>query len=262
MKFYFLFFLIILCNLQHVTAQALLPGITVKDFNGKIIVSWQNGYKVPITTINIQRSFDSTKNYSTIGTVLNPQNLENGYADNKPPYNKMYYRVFISFEGGAYLFSSIVRPVKELPVKDTSKHMEPADVTSALRFPWQVNPYADATIQKPPSKDSIVVKKDPDAITYPSQRIYTAAENNVVIHLPGADSKKYLAKFFDDENTFLFELSKLKEEYLIIEKVNFVHAGWFHFELFENGKLLEKNKFYIGKDSKNNNDSNKRSGNK
>ncbi|MEO6489122.1 MAG: hypothetical protein ABIO04_04205 [Ferruginibacter sp.] len=253
-----IFFLLILVS-QVAISQELLPNITVKNFNNKIIVSWQNGYKVPITSISIQRSFDSLKNYNTIGSVLNPQNLENGYADNKPPYNKMYYRVFISFEGGAYLFSSIVRPVKEMLDTDSSK-VTPESIAENTRFPWQSNPYADAGIHKPPGKDS--VKNDPEMITYPSQRIYSVRENNVILHLTDAATKKYHAKFYDDQDKLLFELTKLKEEYLIIEKVNFVHAGWFHFELFENDLLIEKNKFYVGKDIKNSNDINKRSGNK
>lgn len=254
-KYNFPILLFFLVTVSNVKAQEFLPGITVKDFNGKIIVSWQNAYKVPVSNISIQRSFDSLKNYTTIGSVLNPQNLENGYADDKPPYNKMYYRVFISFEGGSYLFSSIERPVKEIPVKDSSNGMDEV-AENNIRFPWQVNPFADPAITVPPKKDA------PEIISYPSRRIYSARENNVVIHLPDAAFKKYHARFYDIDDNFLFELTKLKEEYLIIEKVNFVHAGWFHFELFENGKLVEKNKFYIGKDSKNNDDHNKKSGNK
>ncbi len=250
-KYRLIFLLSFLMAVRTASAQKVLPDISVKDFNGKIIVSWQNAYKVPVTTINIQRSFDSTKNFTTIGSVLNPQNLENGYADDKPPYNKMYYRVFISFEGGSYLFSSTVRPVKDVPEKDTT-------TSDNLRYPWQVDPFADSSIQVPPKKDSIKINEP--VITYPSQRIYTARENNVVIHLPDAELKKYHIKFYDENDNFLFELTKLKEEYLIIEKVNFVHAGWFHFELLENGKLLEKNRFYIGKDGKNNGE--KRPGNK
>jgi hypothetical protein len=244
-----IFFILIV---QGSLAQQFLPNITVTDFNGKMVVSWQNAYKVPVTNINIQRSFDSTKNYTTIGSVLNPQNIENGYADNKPPYNKMYYRVFISFEGGSYLFSSIVRPIKDIPVKDTSRPGQP-DISDNIRYPWQVNPFADYSIQKPPLKDSLIIINDPEHMPYPSQVIYTARENNVVIHLQDPQTKKYIAKFYDDAGNFLFELTKLKEEYFIVEKVNFMHVGWFHFELFENGKLIEKNKFFIGKDVKNEN---------
>ena len=97
----------------------------------------------------------------------------------------------------------------------------------------------------------IIPKKD--EITYPSNRIYTGKHNNVVIYLPGAVQKKYNVKFYDEEDKFLFELNRIAEDFLIIEKVNFIHAGWFHFEIFDNGKLIEKNRFYIPKDGKNNN---------
>ena len=274
--------------MHDVSAQEVLPRITVKDFNGKIVVSWQNAYNIPVSNISIQRSFDSTKNFSSIGTVLNPQNLENGFADDKPPYNKMYYRVFISFEGGSYLFSSTARPVKDPPVKKEPE-ITNVDITAAEtedtvankiedstgnktaniiqsnanipRFPWQASALTDSIAKIPAKKDPPVVKNDPEVITYPSQRIFTGRENNLVIHLRDAAFKKYTVKFFDENDNFLFELTKLREEYLIVEKVNFVHSGWFHFELFENGKLIEKNKFFIGKDGKNtNNDSNNRKG--
>ena len=274
--------------MHDVSAQEVLPRITVKDFNGKIVVSWQNAYNIPVSNISIQRSFDSTKNFSSIGTVLNPQNLENGFADDKPPYNKMYYRVFISFEGGSYLFSSTARPVKDPPVKkepeitnvditavetedtvvnkiEDSTGNKTANITQSNanipRFPWQASALTDSIAKIPAKKDPPVVKNDPEVITYPSQRIFTGRENNLVIHLRDAAFKKYTVKFFDENDNFLFELTKLREEYLIVEKVNFVHSGWFHFELFENGKLIEKNKFFIGKDGKNtNNDSNNRKG--
>lgn len=255
---------------SYLFAQEVLPGITVKNMNGKIIVSWLNDYAKPVTNILIQRSFDSLKNFKTIGSVLNPLNKENGYPDVNPPYNKMYYRLSISFEGGTYVIGPSVRPVKEIQVaipeepymtepepelqpepgkqptapKDSVKKPATKQPEPNVRFPWQLNQSFDSSVIIPPKKDEI---------TYPSNRVFTGRQNNVVIHLPEASVKKYMVKFFDEEERFLFELNKLHEEYLIIEKVNFKHAGWFNFEVYVNGKLIEKNKFYIGKDGKNNN---------
>ncbi len=250
-----------------VFAQNSLPEITVKNLNGRIIVSWLNDYKQPITNIFIQRSYDSLKHFSTIGSVLNPLNKENGYPDINPPYNKMYYRVSISFEGGAYIIGPSTRPVKEIPEpvvvdepddKDSnavSIYVPPPPRTTpknnpsqpvpvpVTHYPWQLNQSIDSSV--------IIPKKD--EITYPSNRIYTGKHNNVVIYLPGAVQKKYNVKFYDEEDKFLFELNRIAEDFLIIEKVNFIHAGWFHFEIFDNGKLIEKNRFYIPKDGKNNN---------
>ncbi len=229
-------------------AQQILPGISVKNLSGKIIVSWKNEYKVPLATINIQRSYDSLKNYTTIGSVLNPQNNENGYADANPPYNKMYYRVFIAFEGGSYIISEPVRPSK-----DTGSNN-----VAAVRYPWQLDPTKDPKLQLPPVN---TLPGEP-LITYPSKWVYTEKDNNVIIHLPQAETKKYTAVFFDELEKQIFELTNLKEEYLIIEKVNFVRSGWYRFELFESGKLVEKNKFFIAKDGKITNDPGKKNSNK
>ena len=43
-------------------------------------------------------------------------------------------------------------------------------------------------------------------------------------------------------------LRQVKEPLFTLDKSNFVHAGWYVFELFENDKLKEKNKFYLPKD--------------
>ena len=208
-----------------------LPFIQVKNLNNKIVVSWINDYTKPITALNIQRSYDSLQNYTTIGSVLSPQSRENGFADANFPYNKMYYRVFVSFEGGSYIITASARPVKEFYV---------ADNALSEKYPWLVS-NKDSGIVFPPSKPQI---------TYPSNTIFTAKDNNIIIHLVNAETKKYSVKFFDETEKFLFELTKLKEEYLIIEKVNFVHTGWFRFELYENGLLIETNKFQILKEIK------------
>ena len=205
-----------------------LPFIQVKNLNNKIVVSWINDYNKPITALNIQRSYDSLQNYTTIGSVLSPQSRENGFADVNFPYSKMYYRVFVSFEGGSYIITPPARPVKEVYATDN---------TSNDRFPWY-------------GKDSSIVFPSKPGITYPSNTIFAAKDNNIIIHLEDAATKKYSVKFFDETEKFLFELTKLKEEYLIIEKVNFVRTGWYRFELYENGLLIENNKFQILKEVK------------
>ena len=262
----FLILPILTCCGKYAFSQNSLPEITVKNINGKIIVSWLNDYTQPISNIFIQRSYDSLKNFSTIGSVLNPLNKENGYPDLNPPYNKMYYRVSVSFEGGAYTIGPSTRPVKEIPVDIPAEEPElpavppknipvipsnppqkipdskPPAVTilPPAQYPWQLNQSIDSSKIIPPKNE----------ITYPSSRIYTGRQNNVVIQLPAASTKKYVVKFYTESEKFLFELTRLNEDYLIVEKVNFVQSGWFYFELFENGKMIEKNWFYIGKDAK------------
>lgn len=281
-------------------AQEILPSITVKNFSGKIIVSWRNEYPLEVKTINIQRSYDSTKNFRTIGSVLNPQNIENGFVDEAPPYNKMYYRVFISFDAGAYIFSESVRPVKDIPpplplitqpqvtrppvtkpeyvqsdntdpfnkadsIKEAITGTKPETVKSPAATKGKKETVTagkktrpekqDITKNKNRSKTDVQTDSDDPLpvvpkevpVTYPSRRIYTTRDNNIMINLPNFDTRRYAVKFFDENEKQLFEINRVKENFLIIEKVNFLHAGWFYFEIFENGKLIEKNKFFIAK---------------
>lgn len=257
-------YIFLFCFLKMVAwaQQAPLPAITVKTVNNSVIVSWVNDYTKPVTTINIQRSYDSLKNFSTIGSVLSAQSRENGYTDVNPPFKKMYYRIFIAFEGGSYVITNPSKPVKdEVVLADADENLE--------QYPWYVNVNGVAKIYSPadkaatiknnninkpsitlPNKADVNIPPVKPTITYPSNTIFTAKDNNVVIHLPNYATSKYTAKFFDENETFLFELKKLNEEYLIVEKVNFVRTGWFRFELYENGTLIEDNKFQILKDAK------------
>lgn len=242
---------------QAVFGQATLPDISVKDYNGKIVVSWKNDYARPIANISIQRSFDSLRNFTSIGSVLNPQNLENGFADDHAPFNRMFYRLFISFDGGNYEFSKIKRPERVFTTKDDQD-----ENSYGIRYFWQLDAETAITLdsnkqitpiitpESIPDAVLIPTKPAPELITYPSKRIYSVRESSVVLYLPDASQRKYHVKFFDENDQQVLELHKLNDDYLILEKYNFMHSGWYRFELYDADKLIEKNKFYLGKDTK------------
>jgi hypothetical protein len=209
-------------------AQDTLPRVSVISQSGKVIISWRNTYGAKISNINIQRSWDSLKRFTTIGTVLNPLNKENGYVDTKPPQDRVFYRVFIAFEGGEYIFSKSQRPVV-----DTS-----SDAIATIDFPVE-------------EKKEPVKTGEPDFV--PSKFVFTGKDNNVIINLPDAASRKFSIKFFDESDKPVFEINSITEPYLILEKVNFLHAGWFKYHLFDNDILLEKFKFFIPKETRNGN---------
>src|SRR5579862_3675342 len=100
------FFLI----LQKISfAQDTLPKVSVTQRSNKVLISWTNAF-TSVTTINIQRSYDSLKNFTTIGSVLNVTAKSNGFVDSKVFIPPQYYRLFISFEGGTYIFTQSHRP--------------------------------------------------------------------------------------------------------------------------------------------------------
>ncbi len=218
-------------------AQQTLPNISVINVGGKIIVSWKNEYTVPVSNISIQRSYDSLNNFTSISSVLNPESKENGFADVDAPYDRMYYRLFIAFEGGAYIITTAQKPSKDLTsLIDTSGGLQP----------WQKNPLNDSSLQTPPENTGGI--KD----NYPSQRMYTYQDNSIIIRLNDVGIKKYRIVVFDEADKQIFELTNLKDRLLILDKMNFPHAGWYHFEIYDQNGLVEKNRFMVTKDSKKN----------
>ncbi|GGA90806.1 hypothetical protein [Puia dinghuensis] len=79
----------------------------------------------------------------------------------------------------------------------------------------------------------------------PSPYIFTGKYGNIEVKLPEAPRKHYAVKFFDENDKLLFELSEIKDPSLTLDKTNFHHSGWFHFELYDGDQLKEKNKFFI-----------------
>lgn len=217
--------LVLLVCLQKATfAQDTLPNLTVTQLGKKVLVSWNNPY-YNATNIMIQRSGDSLKNFKTIGSVLNVAPGINGFTDTKEFIpSDQYYRVFISFEGGSYIFTKSHRPGL-----DTLRALLPIEETKVI-------------------KEEVPIKVK--NIFIPSRHVYTGKDNNVIISLPDADRNKYSIKIFDETGNFLFELKKISESYLTLDKSNFRHAGLYIFEIYNNKIIIERHKFYIPKDGK------------
>lgn len=199
-------------------AQDTLPKISVTQLGRKALVSWVNTYP-NVTNINIQRSYDSTGRFRTIGSVLNVHSPTNGFVDTKEFLpNEQYYRLFVTFEGGTYLFTEAKRPVPD---------------TNQISVPVETQP--QETVQ---------------TWFTPSRRVYTGKDNNVIISLPAAATKKYSVKFYEDSGEFLFAIPRVPEAYVTLDKVNFGHSGLFRFEIYEDEKLIESHKFYIPQDGR------------
>ena len=99
------------------------------------------------------------------------------------------------------------------------------------------------------SVDTILIKPYIPPVVYkPSKYVYAEKDGNIAITLPEAGTKKYSVKFFDEEEHALFEIKEVKDSAVILDKANFLKSGWFRFELYEDGKLKEKHKFFIPKD--------------
>lgn len=219
-----LFFFSILAH-----SQDTLPKFSVNNLgndaegNARVAIGWFNSYD-SLRQISIQTSHDSLKNYRTLISLTDPNARFNGYADNKALNDHMFYRLFIVKGNGEYFFTTPKRPSKDAAV---------------TVLPVNGREY-------PEVKKSEVVIKKPDYV--PSFYVYTNKDGYVFINLPDAEKQKYRIKFFEEDESFLFELKNIRQAGLTLDKANFMHAGWFYFELYNDEKLLEKHKFYLSKD--------------
>ena len=210
-------------------AQDTLPRFSVSNAgNNRYIIGWVNNYEL-VKQISIQRSHDSLKFYKTILSVADPNARQNGFADTKAPNDHMFYRLFVVLDKGQFFFTT---PQK--PRIDTSSGAGPTNSIEGRQKD------STGTTLKP------VIPKKPDFV--PSFFVYTNKDGYVFINLPDADKKKYHIKFFEEDESFLFEIKSIKETALTLDKANFFHAGWFRFELYNEDKLVEKNKFYLSKE--------------
>lgn len=219
MKFLKLAVFFILMSFQSLAqVQDTLPKFSVRNVGkNRVIIGWLNNYP-KVAQISIQRGFDSLGIYKTVLSVADPKAVQNGFADTKAPNDHMYYRLFVGFEGGSYFFTGAKRPVIDTSLSIADKGVP------------------------------VIRSNEPELSGWvPSHFVYTNKEGYVFINLPDAGQKKYRIKIFEGDGALLFELKNIKETALTLDKANFYHSGWFNFELYNDEKLVEQNKFYLSK---------------
>ena len=303
-----LVFLFVCFSSLIVRAQDTLPRFSVTARGpGRILISWHNQY-ANITQINIQRSTDSLKSFTTLLSVPDPHLPENGAMDLKATHPNYYYRLFIVLEEGKYLFTASRKPQTNSGASPatTREDMDESDAVLQKADHQRVMFLAPGTLQGKPqikspttiqggfrqlevqqrpvfvkkgetmlgqipgdklrafrdslltrTKDTLIFIDGDSLLIRPfvpkesyrvSPYVYTGKSGNVQLNLPDAAKKHYSVKFFDDANKLLFELNAIKAPTLIVDKSNFFHAGWFRFELYEDGQLKDKNKLLIPKE--------------
>jgi hypothetical protein len=282
-------------------AQDTLPRFSATARGpGKILISWHNKYPV-VSQINIQRSTDSLKGFTTLLTVPDPRLPENGAMDNKAPHPNFYYRLFIVLEGGKYLFTPSRRPHSQMnetiaiqkdedpeesiahaantrmliiapsSEKERSKIRTPSAIHNLPELTLsntiyvrkgdsllgqvsgtRVQNFRDSILRRTKDTlifidgDTLLIKPFVVKETYKvSPHVFTSKYGNIQVSLPEAPKRHYAVKFFDENDKLLFELSEIRDPALTLDKTNFHHSGWFHFELYDGDQLQEKNKFFI-----------------
>ncbi len=200
-------------------AQKYLPDFSVIEITrGNNKVSWNNPYKT-CTLLAVQRCTDSINNFRTILSVHSPELAENGFIDKRAPVDvKVYYRIFYTLKGGDYYFTRAVGV-------STATKQNKLSSKDEKNIPIKTN------------------SKEKETAKY----LFLGVNGNIYIMLPKAKQITYKLVIFDSGNNNLFSIEKIQETEIIIEKNNFLHAGRFKYELYEEGRLLEKSSFIIQK---------------
>ncbi len=284
----FLIITLISVSLGTLAQDTLPDFSVINPGNDRIIISWTNPYANTIRQLSIQRSFDSLRNYKTILTLPDPTVAQNGYVDSKATTNNMFYRLYILRDSGKFIFSVSKRPVLDTAgnradLKDGTLENQPSQIvvmnkvkqlkeearqknervifikskdlllgalpeSSLKHFKDSINFLTKDTIFMK-TADTLVIKPFvPKEYYRPSKFVYAEKDGNIKIALSEAATKMYSIIFFEEDKTEIFELKRVKDPLVILDKSNFVHAGWFLFELYEDGKLKERHKFYVPKD--------------
>ena len=262
-------------------SQDTLPKFSLTERGDRVTISWVNPFQ-SLVQLNVQRSYDSLRNFSTVYSAPSPELPQNGYTELKPATNRIFYRIFYVLEGGSYFFTKAIRATgttstitSTTDTKDVAANRDltnsafntviPGDkrvVTIKIKDTvfrrLSVNSFRyfrDSILRV--TKDTIYTINDSIIGVSPyimiqayriSAYVFINKDGFINIAVPLVNEKKYHIKFFEADGSLLFEITNVKESPLILDKANFIHSGWFQFELYEDNKLKERNKLYIPKD--------------
>jgi hypothetical protein len=259
-------------------SQDTLPKFTLVERGDRVVISWVNPF-ANLVQLNVQRSYDSLRNFVTIFSPTSPALTQNGYTDSKSSSTtKVFYRIFYVVQGGEYFFTkskraggttSIQFATRDLTYSTTNTakltNIDPNDnrlVTIKLKdavlsqLPaFAFKHFKDSILRQ--TRDTLFAINDSLVSIHPfvlrevwkaSNYIFVNKDGYINISLPKVEERRYHVKFFEENGSSLFEINHVRESPLILDKSIFIHSGWFLFELYEDTKLKEKNKFYLPKD--------------
>jgi len=146
-------------------------------------------------------------------------------------------------------------PVVKVPEPEKFFFIKKRDTLVATINQKELKKFRDSVVTKTKDTiafaggDTILLKPFvPKEIFKPSKFVYTEKDGNIRVNVPGVPVHHYSIRFFDEKNDFMFDVTEVKEPVVLIDKVNFLRSGWYKFELYEDGKLKEKHKFFVPKD--------------
>ncbi len=236
--FYLLIFLLL--SSAKAFAQPALPDMVAVTQKGVNILSWMCQYD-GIKSIAVQRSADSTYNFTTIGYVKNLKKGPQAFIDGHPNPGKNWYRLYIVFSSDLTWFSNRTKLFVDSAQLLQQKVMPSNDSLQKLAARVVFHDTAGSAIAEPVLSLTIPDASGVDPYAYiRSQYVFTNPfTGHVNVELKDARASRYELSFFDQKQKRVLELPRILEESIIIDKRNFQRKGMYRFELLKDGAKLE-----------------------
>lgn len=256
-----------------VAAQDTLPSFRAVIRSGKVVLSWVN-LSSRVVQLTIQRSSDSLQGFKSIAPMPDPALTENGFMDMRAPDTRQFYRIYVQ-ESGGYFFTTPSRraiPESMAPpiVRATPIYTPPAPKYTPVIEPQEpaqqiptFNTLMESGVRpmiakRSPGRIRFAVQpiavdirelevRIPNSLLSPSVFMLINPDGNLQLALPSERAGSYRIQFFLPDGAPFFQVSKVKDPFLIIDKVNFLRSGWFEFEVYENERLRERKRIFIPK---------------
>lgn len=264
-------FLLFLLMAAKGFAQPILPDFSLKrGTQNQRVLAWRNGFGKAVTVLNIQRSADSVRDFRTIYSAEHPELEANAWTDTKPISGVDYYRIFYTLSDGMYYFTKAQKVVTGFISDNLFNNIAQyknvsveGDVSGILSQP-DFRRLCDSLMLNTSDSlwykgDSTVTYKKYNAVaamaagssfsatgTFISNYIYLNINGNVVIHLPENEAYRYSMYIYNpDGASILYKIDHFDSPEIILSKSSFMRSGAYPYELFKDGKLQERNSFWV-----------------
>lgn len=209
-----------MCKLQ---AQPTLPNIMCVREGGTVRLLWSCQYD-GVKAIVVNRSYDSLKNYSQIGTVGDVKKGIQSFVDERPLAGRSYYKVIVVFRSGLNWSSNhCVLTMNGSAVNDTAGEKQGEAVAPRIKFKLTM-----------PELDLDAMYTDPIYVRN------NKTTGHLDVRLPADHSMhNWSLEFYDKKKQAVLSIPLVKARNLVIDKRNFRRRGLYRFELRKDGVVFE-----------------------
>lgn len=238
-------------------AQDALPDFTLETLPAKgYRISWQNPFGKNLKQLSVQRAAGNKTGFTTIFSTNSPQLPENGFIDRPPGlFRKYYYRISYVLNGDQFFFTTPKAALQQLFEPDKKGLMHISIQGKLIRsIPFQhFKEWKDSVSRNPritivakgPGEIDLIKEAD-NPINNATGKISINTDGHIEIRLGSAVMDyQYRLLFKDSKGLIVLQLDNIASPILVLEKTNFIQAGSYHYELYENQHLIEKNSINI-----------------